>query len=143
MSLWVQPPTGAATNAEHANEEQVRSADGLISSTCLAATICDLAGADPPTGCAGQSVLRALGGGRLGGDLVISEFSDRLMAETLQYKAMFDITSGRLRVLFDMVADPEERTNLVDSPKAADVIDMIGGRLTPCLMRLRPVSRLT
>lgn len=142
VPLWVQPPTGAAADTQAANDEEVRAADGLIGSTCLAATICDIAGADVPSGCTGQSVLSALGGGHLGSDLVISEFDDRLMAETLQYKAMFDVPSGAMRVLFDMVDDPQERTNLVGTPVAGEVGDMIARRLTPHLMRLRPVGRL-
>jgi len=138
VPLWVTPPQ-PTSEVERANEETFRAADGLISATSLASTICEIAKADVPLGCMGRSVLTALGGGRLGGDMAISEFGDRLMVETLQYKAVFDVPTGRLRVLFDMVADPDERTNLVGSPVASNVIDMVQRRLAAYLMRLRPV----
>jgi len=138
VPLWVRPPS-PGPEADHANDERFRAADGLISSTSLAATLGDIARADPPVGCVGRSVLPALGGGRLGGDLVVSEFGDRLMAETLQYKAVFDVPTGKLRLLFDMVVDADERTNLIDTPKAKNATDMIRSRLVGHLMRLRPM----
>ena len=142
VPLWIRPPTHNDV-FEQANDESIRAADGLISSTALATTLCEIARTDAPSGCAAPSVLGALGGGQLGSDMVISEFDGRLMAETLQYKAIYDVPTGELRVLFNMVDDPDERRDLVDTREAIDVEDMLALRLARHLMRMPPVRAAT
>jgi len=136
--LWVAPPGGEAT--DKTNEDEIRGQDGLISGVDIAATICAIGGVDAPVGCTGESVLPALGEANVGRDAAISEFGDRLMIETLQYKAVFNVKTGKAEVLFDLLHDPDERENLVETE--GDTIERLRLKLAEKLLPLRPVMEM-
>ncbi len=137
VPLWVLPPTGVGDRHAAADRDR-RDQDGLVSGGDLCATLCDIAGVDPPPACTGRSVLPALAGGTVGRPAVISEFDHRLLIETLRHKATYDTQTTHLRALFDMVNDPGEKHDLAGTPCAADVSDSLKWRLADVLMQLSP-----
>ena len=113
--------------------------DGLASTIDMAATIAALAGCDAPPASVGRSLLPALQGESVprwpGG--VISEFGRRLLLETDRYKVIFDTEARRAIGLYDMLEDPPERRNLVDTPTGHNMIDALRWRLGDALLALR------
>lgn len=88
--------------------------DGLTQGFDLLATMLDLAGAVPPRGASpARSLLTALDGGQVGRDVVYSEIAGFLMVATEQHKLVIHKASREVGALYDLIADPDERRNLV------------------------------
>lgn len=113
--------------------------DALLSTLDLAPTVCAIAQADAPPGCVGRSLLPGLVGQPIGAPSALCEFRGRLVFETLRHKVAFDVDTGEPRAVFDLLADAQERNNLVDLPQATDVLDAVRVQLAEALMPLRPV----
>ena len=79
----------------------------------------------------------AVHGRGVGDEASISEFGGRLMLETLRYKVAFDVETARPRMLFDLLRDPEERNDLLDTEVSANVLDMLRWQLGQSLVPLR------
>ena len=135
VPLWILPPRGVERDDDEGDTD--RQANGLLSAACVAPTLCAIAGVDPPAGAAEPSVLPALCGHPTGGDAVISEHGDRLMLETLRYKAVFNTQSAVPLALFDLVKDPDERHDIINASLSANVLDMLRWQLAQSLMPLR------
>jgi len=136
VPLWILPPRGRGELGEAVKSETYEP-DGLVSGVDLAATLCAIGAVDSPPGCAGQSILPGVHGRGVGGEAAISEFGGRLMLETLRYKVAFDIATARPRLLFDLLRDPEERTDLLHTEVSANVLDMLRWQLGQSLLPLR------
>lgn len=134
VPLYFLPPAGLP-----ARDPARVPSNGLISSVDFVATLCAIAGVDAPRGCTGHSLLPAMHGEDVGGDCVISEYGTRLILETLQHRGVFDVETQKLRALFDLLKDPDERNDLADHPEAMNVSDMLRWTLANALMRLRPI----
>ncbi len=118
VPVIVTPPHGAAIPPELL--------DGLASTVDVTATAAAIGACDPGVPLAGRSLLPLLTGSEelpdpAGGNL--SEFSDRLMLETERFKVIFDRTSRRCLGLFDLLHDPDERANLVNTPRGENLVD--------------------
>lgn len=117
--------------------------DGLISTVDVAATIGALSGADLPPGVAGRSLLPVFSGNSVLPSLpggALSEFNDRLMLETERFKIVFERTRRRCLGLFDLLNDPDEKHNLVDSAMGRNVVDSLRWRLADALLPLRAAA---
>lgn len=132
VPMWFLPPEGLEEHSLLVNQHLVTTAD-------FAATICALGGIDAPRGCLGQSILPAMSGREVGGDTALSEFGDRLMLETMQHRVVFNIESGRMLSLFDLVKDPNELKDLQNDPVAMNLGDMLRWHLAQTLLPLRPI----
>lgn len=113
--------------------------DGLISSVDIAATLCAIGHVDPPKHCVGQSLLPALHGKAVGRAATVCEHANWLLLETLSHKVSFNLDTGEPGLLFDLTRDLAERTNLVDTPQAANVLDSLRWQLAEVLLPLRAV----
>ncbi|MEO1236397.1 MAG: sulfatase-like hydrolase/transferase [Planctomycetota bacterium] len=115
--------------------------DGLFGATDVAPTVAHLAGADHPERLAGRSVLPLLQGQPVLPTPAanLSEFHDRLLVETERFKAVFRTSDRRCLGLFDLVADPEERVNLIEGPwtQVKDRVTRMRVLLADTLMPLR------
>ncbi len=115
--------------------------DGLYSTVDVAPTLAALAGADWPESLAGRSLLPIFHGQPVlpqpAGNL--AEFHCRLMVENERYKAMFRIDNRRCQALFDLVADPEEKMNLMmqSGPETRRIVRHMRLKLAEVLMPLR------
>lgn len=115
-----------------------RSADDLVSTVDVAATIAALAGCDVPENNPGRSLLPLI----MGDDLpqpftgLISEFAKRLLLETERYKVVFDTENRQSIGLFDLLNDPDETQNLLGNPVSANLLDSLRWRLADTLMPL-------
>ena len=67
----------------------------------------------------------------------MSEFGHRLMLETEQHKVVFNVITKNAIGLYDLDADPGERTNLIDTPAAHNVLDALRWQLADTLLPLR------
>lgn len=153
VPVIVAPPENAAVGTAARLEE------GLVSTVDVAATLADLAGCDVPVPMPGRSLLPMLAmdapprsasrqgdGARheadaeallprpAGGNL--SEFGDRLMLETERFKVVYDRATRDCRGLFDLLHDPEERSNLLETPRGRNLIDALRWRVADALMPL-------
>ncbi len=114
--------------------------DGLVSTVDVAATIAALGGCDLSPACVGRSLLPALSEHSsirpiAGGCL--SEFGKRLMLETERYKVVFNTDTLSAMGLYDLLNDPDERHNLVNSPIGMNLLDALRWRVGEALMPLR------
>jgi len=114
--------------------------DGLVSTVDVAATITALATCDAPSYLAGRSLLPSLQGEPLfpalhGG--LIAEFGHRLMLETERYRLIFNVAEQRAIGLYDLLNDPQETQNIVDTPSGRNLLDSMRWRLGDALMPLR------
>jgi arylsulfatase A-like enzyme len=141
VPMWVMPPQAAASHKEQETGDAEVTVSGcqLLSTCDFAATVCAIGGVDAPPGCVGRSVLPALNGQDVGADSVLSEYSGHLMLETMRHRVIYDVEADRPTALFDLINDPDERFDLVDSIEAWNVIDMLRLHLAGALMPLRPV----
>lgn len=137
VPLWLLPPDGFSQAGIEVDPATV--SHELVSTVDVAPTICAIAGLDPPRGAAGQSLLPALRGEAVGRPCAISEYGTRLLLETLQHRAVFDTESEQPRSIFDLMRDPDERRDLLDTPEGLALIDMLRWQLAGALMRMRPV----
>jgi hypothetical protein len=139
VPVWVVPPAGVGDTSK-ANDQVVRDNDLLISGVDLAPTLCAIGGVDTPPGCTGQSLLPGLFGQSVGRYAAISEFGNRILIETLHFKAMFDTETAQPRVIFDMSDDDGEVENLAGTPFGNNVVDSLRHKLADQLLPLRPVT---
>jgi len=71
------------------------------------------------------------------GNGCVSEFGRRVMLETERHKVVFDVDTRQTLGLYDLLHDPDERTNLVGKPSGNNVMDMMRVRLADALMMMR------
>ncbi len=135
--MLIMPPEGKRPTPDQRDPAHVP--DTLVSNVDLAATICAIAQTDTPAGCVGQSLLPGLAGHEVGHPTALCEFGHRLVFETLQHKVAFDVESLAPRALFDLVKDPAEKRNLLESLGAGNALDTLRWQLAEALMPLRPV----
>lgn len=131
--ILAPPPPGSAVDEE-------RFFDGLVSTIDVATTIAALGGCDMPHASPGRSLLPAMANQPVmpalhGG--ILSEFGRRLMLETERYKAIFDADARRAIGLYDLLNDPAEKTNMIDTPTGRNMIDALRWRLGDALLPLR------
>jgi arylsulfatase A-like enzyme len=119
----------------------IEHSDGLVSTVDMAATVAALGGCDVPAATAGRSLLPVFSdeapntlAGRLG---AISECGQRLMIETERHKMVVDVESFEPLALFDLLADPDELVNLVDTPAGRNHVDALRFRIAAALLPLR------
>ncbi len=137
VPLWVLPPEPLQRIAK--DDTKPVAANQLLSTTDFAATLCAITGVDAPPGCAGMSALPALQDAEVGRDAVLSEYGTRLMLETMSHRVIFDVESDEPLALFDLINDPDERCDLIDTVQAWNLIDVLRLHLAGALMPLRPV----
>jgi arylsulfatase A-like enzyme len=135
VPIMVTPPTPVKTEM----------AEGLVSTVDLAATIAEIGGCDVPAAIAGRSLLAALRDEpvrTLTGGCCVSEFGRRLMLETERFKVIFDSVTNEVLGLYDLLNDPDERTNMTTDAAGRNLLDSLRWRLGDALMPLRalPVS---
>ena len=113
VPLILSPPTNRPMPVDPAT-----TGDGLYSTVDLAPTLAALAGADRPLDLPGRSLLPLLQGRPVLPQTAanLAEFHGRLAVETERHKALFRVDDRRCTALFDLVADPEEKVNLIDRP---------------------------
>ncbi|MBL4701242.1 MAG: sulfatase-like hydrolase/transferase [Phycisphaeraceae bacterium] len=119
-----------------------RSTDDLVSTVDIAATLSALAGSDLPEGNPGRSLLPLINGDELAAPFtgLISEFAKRLLLETERYKVVFDTENRQAIGLFDLLNDPDETQNLLNTPVSTNLLDALRWRLADTLMPLCAVS---
>ncbi|MEX2673091.1 MAG: sulfatase-like hydrolase/transferase [Phycisphaeraceae bacterium] len=141
VPLWILPP-------ETMNDLPIRksgetlAAHRLVGTVDFVATLCAIAGVDPPRGCDGQSVLPAMHHSEVGRDHVLCEYSNRCMLETMQHRIIYDVDTQHPRALFDLLRDPDELNDLVGTTTAVGVLDMLQWQLASALLPLRPILPL-
>ncbi len=115
--------------------------DWLISNVDVAATIATLGGCDLPPYMTGRSLLPLLAGESITLERphtgVLSEFGQRLMLETERYKIILNTETHRILGLYDLLNDPDEKTNLLKTMTGRNVTDALRWRLGDTLMPLR------
>ena len=131
VPVIVAPPTPAPKNDPQ---------ECLVSTVDVAATIAHLASCDAPANITGRSVLPLLADEpfrTVTGGTCLSEFGDRLMMETDRHRVIFNTESQRPIGLFDLINDPHEKQNLINSPVGRNIMDAIRWRLGDALMAVR------
>jgi arylsulfatase A-like enzyme len=123
-----------------ATDDTMHLVDGQYNTVDVAATIAALTGSDLPEACVGRSLLPTLSGNSAlpvpaGGNL--SEFGHRLMLETERYKVIFDVQAHRALGLFDLLNDPDEMENLVETAVGRNLVDAMRWRIGEALMAVR------
>jgi len=115
--------------------------DWLVNNVDVAATIATLGGCDLPAAMTGCSLLPLLAGEKatINRNNVgcLSEFGHRLMLETERYKIIFNTESHKILGLYDLLNDPDERNNLIQSMSGRNLTDALRWRLGDALMPLR------
>ena len=115
--------------------------DELISNVDLAATIPHLAGADLPPAVAGRSLLPLLAGEpltpRIAGGAVLCEYGRRLLLESERHKVVFDTETRQVIGLYDLLDDPDEKNNLLDTGEGQNLLDTMRWRVGDALLSLR------
>lgn len=110
----------------------------LVELIDVAATLLDLAGGNLD-GMQGKSLLPLLTREtqpRQHRSAVFSEIDHRLMVRTPRYKLVMEAATLAPLALWDLVADPDERENLVGRPESRMVVsDLIDGEVRPFLER--------
>ncbi|MHB1738656.1 MAG: sulfatase family protein [Actinomycetes bacterium] len=125
VPLIVRPPGG----------QDSRSFDGLVEHIDLAATLCELAGADPVPGTSGHSFAAILHGGtNWERDTVRSECEGFGMWRTSSYKLVVDEEDLTPVQLFDLRIDPLENVNLIDNADCQHIVaELMRTRVLPDL----------
>jgi arylsulfatase A-like enzyme len=136
--VMICPPLSARVPGELEYHE------GLVSHVDVAATIASLGGCDLPLHAVGRSLLPLLAGEdtepRVSQEACLSEAGDRLMLETRRHRVIFDTQRQIPLALYDLLNDPYERSNLVDSPIGRNLLDSLRWRVGQVLMPLRNVQ---
>lgn len=114
--------------------------DDPISTVDVAATIALLGGCDLSASVPGRSLLPLLQDEPVfpapPGGAAISEFGRRLMLQTDSYKVVFDNETRSAVGLFDRVADPDEKHNLIGTKQGSNLLDSMRWRLGDALLPL-------
>lgn len=116
---------------------------GLFSTIDVAATIADLGGCDMAHAVQGRSLLDIIREAEVPKQFrspVVSEFGKRLMLETERYTVVFDMQTRQPISLYDMLNDPDEDRNLVDTDQGRNMLDSLRWRLGDALMTLRAAA---
>jgi len=115
--------------------------EGLVSTADIAPTIAELGGADRPTHLSGRSLLAMLRqddpSSPSPGRALLSEFGHRVLLETERYKLVIRSDNRRPLCLFDLLNDPDERNNLIDSQAAQDLLPGLMSRLAEEFLPMR------
>lgn len=97
-------------------------------------TLLELAGAAPPDDIDGQSLVPLASGESEGSDEAFCEYNgDGALAPCRMIRSgsyKLSVAHGQTAELFDIEADPEEMTNLIDAPEHAVARDRLMARLT-------------
>jgi len=127
VPLIVRGPSAAGSMGAPVTTRGARSAS-LVSSLDLVPLFYEACGVEPPTGLQGESVAPILRQpGEAIRELVFSENGGRVMVFDGQHKYVhYDTGEGEL---YDLQADPDELTNLVDEPGVAPIAAQLRGRL--------------
>ncbi|MEE9212888.1 MAG: sulfatase/phosphatase domain-containing protein [Phycisphaeraceae bacterium] len=128
----IAPPTPA----------KAQTADWLVSTVDVAATIARLGGCDAPKTMAGRSLLPVLAGEPLADGKhtgCLSEFGRRLMLETERYKIVFDTETHRALGMYDLLNDSDEKKNLIETMVGRNLVDAMRWRVGDALLPLRSV----
>lgn len=121
-----------------------QTADWLVSTVDVAATIAHLGGVDLPKAAVGRSLLPILAGEPPHRDDhtgCLSEFAHRLMLETERYKIIYDTDSHRALGLYDLLNDSDERKNLTEAMAGRNLLDALRWRIGNALLALRAMPR--
>lgn len=103
--LLVAPPEGI----------EGRVSDRPSELTDISATLADIAGAEPPAGCRGHSLVPEVTGGKAQDhELIYSRIQTYAACCDGRYRFTMEMTSGEECEFFDLHDDPEERSNLVN-----------------------------
>lgn len=113
VPLIIRPPEGGEGSV----------ADDLVELVDVTATLADIAGAEPPSGCRGESLLPAFSGGPVGKELVRSRIYSYSAVRDDRYRFTMEVNSGTPCELFDLKADPGELRNLVNETGYASTIE--------------------
>jgi choline-sulfatase len=132
VPLIIAPPENLMPKPQHS--------EGLYSTIDVPATIAALGGCDTPPSTTGRSLLPLFNGDpvlpALDGGL-LSEFNDRVMLETERHKIVFQRTDRRCLGLYDLLNDPNEKTNLLGTDLGRNLVDSLRWRLADALLPLR------
>ncbi len=101
----------------------------LTELTDVTATLADIAGAAPPAGCRGVSLLPALQGQRPPRALAHSRIGDFSAVRDARFRMTRHGPSGTVCELFDLQQDPGERRNLAAEPDYRVTADELGAAL--------------
>jgi len=112
VPLILRPPSGGAGRVFRE----------LAELTDVTATLADIAGADPPPGCHGRSLLPAFDDAFAGREILRSRIYNYSAVRDDRYRFTLDVRSGTPCELFDLETDPGESANLVDDPGYASVV---------------------
>ena len=127
----IAPPTPAA----------VGPSEELVSTIDVAATIALLGGADLPPAVTGRSLLPLLAGEplvpRIAGGGVLCEYGRCLLLESERHKVVFNTETRGIIGLYDLLVDPDERANLIDTAPGHNVLDALRWRVGEALLSLR------
>ncbi len=120
VPLIIKPPGGM----------EARTEDELVELTDVTATIADIAEAEAPAGCRGNSLLPALTGGFQGRDCLFSRIGQFAGVRTRDHRLTMHLNSKTSCELFDLSADPEEATNLINDAGRQALASELGEALT-------------
>ena len=115
VPLIIRPPGGA----------EARLIDDLVELTDVTATLADIAGAAPPQGCRGRSLLPALAGQAVDREFIRSRIRQFSAVRNARYRFTLALDSGTPCELFDLQRDPGEMHNLVDDAALAGTVESL------------------
>jgi len=131
----IAPPTPAS----------IKRSEDLISTIDLAATIPMLASADLPPAVTGRNLLPLLTAQPLmpsiPGGAALCEYGRRLLLESERHKVVFDTDNRSITGLYDLLKDPDEMDNLLDTGEGQNLVDTMRWRLGDALLPLRPAGQ--
>lgn len=120
--------------------------EGLVSNVDVAATIAAMGGCDLPLNTVGRSLLPLLGGNdtepRISQQACLSEHGQRLMLETRRHRIIFNTQTQAPIGFYDLLNDPDEKTNLINESSGKNLLDTMRWRLGDVLMPLRNASHI-
>lgn len=109
---------------------QGRTDGSVVELTDIAATIAEIAGAEPPAGCRGASLVpHVLDTARIGREIAYARIQSYAAMRTDRFRFTMEMKSGVPCELFDMDEDPDETVNLVNDPQRAALVSDMKGAL--------------
>ena len=128
VPLIIVPP-GGGTGGQHDGARGIVD-DSVVELTDVAATITDIAGVAPPSGCRGRSLLPEFKGQTgTGREFAYSRIQSYAALRTDQFRFTLDMHSGVPCELFDLSEDPAETTNLVNDGARTSLVNEFKGAL--------------